>query len=93
MLFSIFCACETSPCEGNREVQFHNRSTTGKTYDVIWNSTLIATLSPGAESEIFTVAGGSHTMSWRVSNSSTTVCTEANISIAECIQQNFSCSY
>lgn len=96
-LIVLTCSCEIDlsgdhPCQGNGEVQFMNRSTTGKTYEVVWDNIRMTTLSPGSESETFTVTAGEHTMRWIVSNSNSNACVQATVSIPECIKETFSCA-
>lgn len=82
------------PCVVNRTatVTFENRSTTSKTYDVIWDGSRIATLAPGQESNSITVSAGSHTLLFKIANSSSNACSQASPNLAQCDSRVFYCS-
>jgi hypothetical protein len=88
--------CETAVnnCVVNNtgEVQFSNRSS-GSTYDVLWDGSIITTLSPGVTSGFFTVSAGSHTLTFRYSNSTNNSCTPSTPNVAQCSSMVYWCTY
>ncbi len=75
------------------KVQFRNRSVTNKTYTIIWDGSVITTLSPQTDSEEFDVAAGKHTLVFNYSNTGATACNESNPVIASDETRVFTCSY
>lgn len=82
------------PCEQNNtaRVKFVNNSTSNSTYTVVWDGAVVETLYPFTESDYFTVAGGSHTLTFKISNNGSIACTPANPVIVQCQDRTFSCS-
>lgn len=65
-------------------IKFENQSTTGKTYDVVWDGSRIVTLSPGQSSDRFTVSAGSHTLVFKISNTGDNACNPSTPNLAQC---------
>ena len=85
-----------SDCKLNNtgEVYFVNNSATGKSYDIIWDGTKVATVGPFSQSSTITVTASiSHTLLFRVAGTSTTACSQSTPSVPQCQKWNFSCSY
>ncbi len=74
------------------KVQFSNRSS-GSTYDVIWDGSIITTLAPGVTSDFFTVAAGDHTLVFRYSNTGNNSCTPSTPNLAQCSSMVYWCTY
>ncbi len=85
--------CESRTCEVNSTalVQFSNRSA-NSTYSILWDGSIITTLSAGVTSELYTVAAGQHTLEFRYSNSSTSSCTPSTPNLAQCSSTVYWCS-
>ncbi len=85
--------CESRTCELNRtaQVKFSNRSA-NSTYSILWDGSIITTLSAGVSSELYTVAAGQHTLEFRYSNSSTSSCTPSTPNLAQCSSTEYWCS-
>lgn len=84
-----------SDCEANNtaNIRFKNNSNTNRTYTVIWNGSTLATISPGSETEQFTVAAGvQHTLVFRFTNTSTNACTPSTPTLAQCAARILSCT-
>ena len=82
--------CET---KNTAQVYFVNGSTTGKTYDVIWDGVKIATIAPGQESSTFTVTAGiPHSMTFKVAGTATLACSTSSPSIPQCKKMYYTCS-
>ena len=74
-------------------VYFINSSNSSKTYDILWDGTIYTIVSPNYKSITYTVASGSHTLLFRLTNSSTTACTQATLNLAICSAMYYSCSF
>ncbi len=74
-------------------VYFINSSNTSKTYDILWDGTIYTSVSPNSKSITYTVASGSHTLLFRLTNSSTTACTQSTLNLAICSSMYYSCSF
>jgi len=85
--------CQTLTCEANSTalVQFSNRSASS-TYSVLWDGSVITSLSPGVTSGYYTVASGQHTLEFRFSNSSSDACTVSTPNVATCSEMVYWCS-
>lgn len=96
VLSSCFLKDEVLPdCEVNdtAEAYFVNNSTTGKTYDILWDGVKVATIAPGQESStITTTAGISHSLTFRVAGSTTLACSNSTPSIPQCKKMSYSCT-
>lgn len=83
-------ACETN---NTAKVFFQNKSTTGTTYDVIWNGSRIFTLAPSEDSDTITVAAQiSHTLTFKKTGSNEISCIESQPILAKCSINWFWCS-
>ncbi len=85
-----------SACETNNTalVSFRNNSNTNRTYNVIWDGVNRATITPGSESEKFTVAAGvQHTLVFRYTNTNTNACTPSTPTLAQCSNMWFNCTF
>ena len=106
--FLLLCACSsdtpTAPtpdpiildCElyHTGEVVFENRSTSGTTFDVIWNGEIRATLAPGEKTETYTEAtGNGYKLKFVVSGTDQKTCPSLCPWIVECELHTYSCSF
>jgi hypothetical protein len=73
-------------------VQFSNRST-GSTYSIVWDGSVMTTLAPGVNSQTYTVAAGAHTLEFKLSNGSTSACTPSTPVLAQCSSMVYWCTY
>ena len=87
------CETQVKSCVTNNtaEVQFSNRSASS-TYSIVWDGSIITTLSPGVTSTSYTVAAGQHTLEFRYSNSSSSSCTPSTPNLAQCSSMVYWCS-
>ncbi len=75
-------SCETN---NTATVVFENRSNTNSTYDIIWDGSKVATVTPGNKTESFTVAAGiQHTLLYKYTNTNNLACTQATPTYAQC---------
>jgi len=84
----------SSDCEQNNtaSVAFENRSTSSKTYTVIWDGSNLETLAPGVKGEKHTVAAGvQHVLVFRVSNTSQNACSPSMPTPAQCSSTSYWC--
>lgn len=82
-------------CEANNtaKIRFRNSSNSNRTYTVIWDGATLATVSPGSETQQFTVAAGvQHTLVFRFTNTSTNACTPSTPTLAQCAARIISCT-
>ena len=85
--------CETQTCAANNtaEVQFSNRSA-NSTYSIIWDGSVITSVSAGATSNYFTVAAGIHTLEFKYANGTSDACTISTPNLAQCSAMVYWCS-
>lgn len=79
-------------CKRQGYVEFHNRSVTNRSYDVVWDGSVIATLYPQEDSEQFEVNEGHHTLRFEFSNSGDVACDPADPNITADYISTFTCS-
>ncbi|MCU0468744.1 MAG: hypothetical protein MUF58_09095 [Arcicella sp.] len=94
-LLFLGCGIKREDCEKNQtgEVVFNNNSQSGKTYDIIWDGVMIATVEPSKESKVFTYAANvPHKLVFRITNTKTNACTESTPILNQCQENTFSCS-
>lgn len=86
--------CEKKTCEANNtaRVQFQNKTGTSQTYSVLWDGSVITTLGPGATSDYYTVAAGTHTLHFMIANSGTEACTQSTPNLAVCSSMQYWCT-
>lgn len=82
-------ACQTN---STGTVYFLNTSNTSRTYDILWDGVIWATVTPNGRSSTFTVASGAHTLLFRFTNTTTQACTPSTPNIAICSNTYYSCS-
>ena len=84
--------CETQACAANNtaQVQFSNRSA-NKTYSIIWDGSVMTTISAGVTSSYYTVAAGTHTLEFRYSNSTDDACSISSPVMAQCSSMVYWC--
>ena len=84
--------CETQTCAANSTawVQFSNRSASS-TYSIVWDGSVITTISSGVTSDFFVVNSGQHTLEFRYSNSSSDACTISTPNVAQCSSMVYWC--
>jgi len=72
-------------CERNHtvEVTFGNRSSQA-TYEVIFDGAIVATLVPGAESNVMTVADGRHSVMFRFARTPVAACMPSTVNWGRC---------
>jgi len=85
---------EQEPCEVNNtgQLRCQNKSTTGKTYDIIVDGVRRATLSPTEFSQLIPLSAGFHNVIFRIANSNNNACNPANVGIIQCEVFPLSCS-
>jgi len=75
-------------------VSFANRTTSNTTYDIFWDDARVATVAPSETSkEITAVAGVAHSLSFRITNTTSAACTPSNPVPAACAAQTYTCSF
>jgi len=86
--------CQTRKCEANNtaKVRFMNKTGTSQTYSVLWDGSVITTLGPGATSEYYTVAAGTHTLHFKIANSTAEACTPSTPNLAVCSSMDYWCT-
>ncbi len=85
----------TPDCEtyNTAKVFFQNKSTTGTTYDVIWNGSRVFTLAPSEDSDTITVAAQiSHTLVFKRTGTNEAACSESQPIPSKCSTNWFWCS-
>jgi hypothetical protein len=97
-LFMAICiiAALLVSCEKEMEfvkVVFKNRLVTNRTYNIVWDGSIITSLAPQADSDTFTVQPGSHILVFKVANSNFTACAPSNPSINAGYVHTHLCSY
>jgi hypothetical protein len=81
-------ACRTN---NTASVRFENRST-NTTMDVVWDGSKLTTVAAGQTSDSYTVAAGiTHTLLFRVTNSSTWACTPSTPTLVQCGSARYWC--
>jgi hypothetical protein len=101
-LAGVVAACSsgiTSPprqaCEVNNtaQVAFADHSQSNSTYTIIWDGATLTTVSPGSQSQYYTVAAGvSHVLQFEFTNSSSQACTPSLPTLAQCAEEVYSCT-
>jgi hypothetical protein len=80
--------------DNTAKITFENRSTSNKTYDIVWDGSRIATLSPTQKSDTYTEAAGvTHSLQFKVTNSSQVACSTSHPVLVVCSAQNYWCTY
>ena len=75
-------------------VSFANRTTSNTTYDIFWDDSRVATVAPSQTSvPITAVAGVAHSLSFRITNTTSAACTPSNPVPARCAAQTYTCSF
>lgn len=74
-------------------VVFENRSNSNKTYDVVFDGSLIATLGPDQSTGAISTTPGGHTYVFKVSNTGKLACNQANPQLVAGRSYTFSCSF
>jgi len=82
-------ACETNH---TAEVTFQNKSANNLTYDVIWDGSKLTTIAPGASSQVYTVSAATHTLQFRITNTSLPACTQSSPVLAQCQSYTYWCT-
>lgn len=72
-------------------VVFENRSTSGKTYDILWNNVKIATLAPGKKTKAEAYSAGTHTYVFRKTGTTINACNPGYPNLAQCSSYTFWC--
>lgn len=82
-------ACQTN---NTATIAFENRSTTGLTYNVVWDGSTITSLTPGSKSQYYPVtAGVTHSLTFQKSNGAA-ACTTSSPNLAQCYSYTYYCS-
>ncbi len=86
--------CETRKCEANKtaKVRFQNKTGTSQTYTVLWDGSVLTTLSPGSTSDYYTVAAGQHTLHFMIANTSNEACTQSTPVLVMCSSMEYWCT-
>jgi hypothetical protein len=86
--------CDKRTCEANNtaQVRFQNKTGASKTYSVVWDGSTLTTLAPGATSEYYTVAAGTHTLHFMYANTTTEACTQSSPVLAVCSSMEYWCT-
>jgi hypothetical protein len=74
-------------CQKNNtsKVFFINKSTTGKSYDVVWDGSVFYTLAPNEQSDTMTVAAQiAHSLIFKVAGTNTAACSESSPILTQC---------
>ena len=74
-------------CQKNNtsKVFFINKSTTGKSYDVVWDGSVFYTLLPNEQSDTMTVSAQiAHSLIFKVAGTNTIACSESNPILTQC---------
>ena len=82
-------------CSSNNtaQVSFRNLSNSNSTYNVIWDGSNLVTITPGSESQQFTVAAGvQHTLVFRITNTNNNACSPSTPTLTQCSSRFFSCT-
>jgi hypothetical protein len=82
-------------CQQNNtaEMIFMNRSTSNTTYDIIMDGVRTTTVAPGRDSDAYTVsAGATHSVTFRVTNTTLAACNTAFPNLAQCARQELASS-
>jgi hypothetical protein len=75
-------------------VSFANRTTSNTTYDILWDDSRVATVAPSQTSAPITaVAGVAHSLSFRITNTTSAACTPSNPIPTLCAAQTYTCSF
>lgn len=106
-LAAIVSACGSSPvaptvpapipvaaCQsGNTAtVFFQNRSASNLTYDIVWDGARITTVTPGADSIVYTFAANiQHTLRFQLTNTSLLACNQSTPVLATCAATFYGC--
>ena len=84
-------ACQTF---STAAVSFANRTTSNTTYDIFWDDSRVATVAPSQTSvPITAVAGVTHSLSFRITNTTSAACTPSNPVPTPCAAQTYTCSF
>lgn len=87
--------CEKRTCEVNNtaKVRFMNKTGTSLTYEVVWDGSVLTTLSPGSTSDYYTVAAGTHTLHFKIANSGgQEACTQSSPVLSVCSSMDYWCT-
>ncbi|MEQ1747447.1 MAG: hypothetical protein ABMA02_18600 [Saprospiraceae bacterium] len=79
-------------CKKDGRVVFQNRSVTNKTYNVVWDGSVIASLYPFSNSDTFDVEPGPHTLEFKFANSGLNACSPSDPVINDGDIHTFWCS-
>lgn len=83
----------TCQSQNTATVYFQNRSNSNLTYDIVWDGTKIATVAPGADSQVFTYAANiQHSMIFRFTNTSVLACNSSTPVLTTCAAAFYGCS-
>jgi hypothetical protein len=83
-------------CQVNNsaKVTFENRSTSNRTYDILWDGVRMTVLSPTQKSSEYTAeAGVTHSLQFKVTNSSQVACTTSHPILVVCTSHTYWCTY
>jgi len=87
---TTLAACQL---DNSAKVTFENRSTTNRTYDVVWDGSKRATVAPTQKSSAFTEqAGVTHSLQFKFTNTGQAACTLSHPILVVCTTVNYSCT-
>lgn len=105
LLSLVSCSNDSAPttpptppipdCEkyGTAQITFENKSGSNTTYDVVWDGAKITTIAPGTKSQEYTELAGTHTLLYKITNTSWVACSFSSPVLVECQSYTSSCSF
>lgn len=83
-------ACQS---QNTGTVYFQNRSSSNLTYDIIWDGSKLTTVSPGADSQVYTFSANiSHALRFQFTNTSLLACNASTPILTTCGAAFYGCS-
>lgn len=80
--------------DNTAKITFENRSTSNKTYDIVWDGSRMTTLWPTQKSATYTEAAGvTHSLQFKITNSSQVACSTSRPILVVCTSQTYWCTY
>src|SRR5437870_12256333 len=85
----------TPTCQTNNTatVHFDNRSTSNTTYDVIWDGSRRTSVGAGSSTQTYTEAAGTHTLTFKLTNTTLLACTTSPPVLAQCSSGVYWCTF
>ncbi len=87
---TTLAACELN---NTAKISFENRSTSNRTYDVIWDGSKRTILGPGERSDQYTEqAGVTHSLQFKFTNSGQAACSLSHPILVVCTSSTYWCT-